>query len=692
MAVAVPALFRDPLFLAGAALRVGLIFLLIPATHEAWFLPFFEDFLARPTIDPWSHFLASGGNALSFPYGPAMFLAHLPYVALGKLVDIALATDIVTGIGFRFSLFVADIAVLVFLTLLFPRQRTKVIVFYWFSPIVLFVTYWHGQTDIVPVAIFLLAMVLLKNYRAAGAGGVMAAAVSAKLSMVVALPFIAVYLWRNKKLHSLIMPFAVGFAAVFAVGFAVWLASPGFRSMVLGSREIGRIYHLALPLGDVNLYLAPILFGAALYGVWRLSRMSFELMFAATGLSYFLLVLMTPAPPGWYLWLVPFFVAHQIGSRYLQAALVFVFSLLVIGYHFVLSSGAVSPVLGLDLTAGLANAAGFSVTEHQRSLVVSGITLVGMIIIVQMLRNGIRDNDHFRIGRRPISIAIAGDSGAGKDTLARNLAGVFGQNMVTHISGDDYHRWDRYAPMWKALTHLDPRANDLSRFVEDVSAALDGKTIECHLYDHGSGRFSAPRRLRSNDVIIISGLHALRDRSLLERFDISIFIDPSDELRREWKVRRDVGERGHTIESVTSAFERRRHDSERFIRPQKENADVLFGLTPANPNGLVAEEARPPRLKLDVVMRDSIYHERLARVLVGLCGMHVDTTYLDDPGQVAMTIEGDLEPADVALAVATVAPQVADFLDIHPKWENGMAGVMQSVVLMQLESQLRRRR
>jgi uridine kinase len=307
-----------------------------------------------------------------------------------------------------------------------------------------------------------------------------------------------------------------------------------------------------------------------------------------------------------------------------------------------------------------------------------------------MLREGVRNNDYFRISQRPLSIAVAGDSGSGKDTLASSLAGLFCQNTVVLLSGDDYHLWDRHAPMWKVLTHLNSRGNDLGRFVEDVNTILDGQSIEHQPYDHGNGQFLSPRRLKSNDVIIVSGLHALYHQTLVDRINTCIFLDMAEDLRRHWKIKRDIGARGHSREAIEESLKRRSDDLEQFIRPQKENADLFFGLAPVNPQLLEQEGGQSLRLKLNVVIRNSIHHEQLARILVGLCGMHLNTVYSEVPGEIKMTIEGDLEPEDTALAARELAPHFIDILDIHPKWSGGMTGVMQLVTLVQLESKLKR--
>ena len=74
-------------------------------------------------------------------------------------------------------------------------------------------------------------------------------------------------------------------------------------------------------------------------------RISFELLVAVTGLSFFLVVLATPAPPGWYLWLVPFLVAHQLQADRSAMLLTAAFSALVITLHLRVSPGAGGPAL-----------------------------------------------------------------------------------------------------------------------------------------------------------------------------------------------------------------------------------------------------------------------------------------------------------------------------------------------------------
>jgi uridine kinase len=367
------------------------------------------------------------------------------------------------------------------------------------------------------------------------------------------------------------------------------------------------------------------------------------------------------------------------------------FSAIMIGLHLLISDGVTLPLLGLNPSVFLGNI-GALVTPHIHSLWITLLVAVGLVLLAQMLRERVRRNDSFRIAQQPVTIGIAGDSGSGKDTLSRALAGMFGEHSVVHVSGDDYHLWDRFAPMWQGLTHLNPRANDLRRFNNDVLSLIDGKRIICRQYDHAAGRFLPPTMLEKNDVIIASGLHTLTAQQLRERLDVSIYLDMDTELRRAWKIQRDVNERGHSLQDVEASLLRREADAQRFIVPQEAFAGIVLGLRPVNPAQLpVASTGKPVRLKLAVRLRRSINYERLTRALIAVCGMHVDVDFDDKTGEVDMTIEGDVAADDIGLAATMLVPELQEILDRNPDWQDGMTGIMQLLVLTQVEESLRSR-
>ncbi len=685
-------IWRQPLFRVGLAAKLALVALVAPEVQTTWFVPFIQAWIAHPGLDPWTDFLAQGGDSLAFPYGIVMFAAHLPGVLVGTLLDRFLGLDLFAGIGFRFSLLAADLTILVVLVRLFEGHLKALLLFYWLSPIAIYVTYWHGQTDFVPVSLMMLSLLFLKREAAWPAGLAIGLAIAAKLSMVLAAPLLLLYLWNNKRLRDLAVPFtSAAILALFVVALP-YLLSPGFITMAFGSPEIAKVYQLAADLGaGIKIYLTPLVYLLVLYAAWRLRRINFNLLVAILGVAFFVVVLMTPASVGWYLWIVPFLAVHQQQTGKPAAVLAAILALLLLPYHVLFSQGAAIPLADLDLSTQ-GRALGDILSPHLRSLWLTLLTATGAVLALQMFRRGVTRNDFYRLGGRPLGIGISGDSGAGKSTLALALAGIFGDRSVVHVAGDDYHHWERQAPMWKALTHLNPRANDLFRFTADVVALFEGETVTGRRYDHASGRFSLPEPLNANDVIIVAGLHTLYSPELVARLDVAIFLEVDEELRRYWKLARDVGRRGQAAENVIAAMEQRRPDAERYIQPQTKNADIVFRLLPINPELLKGtKDLRESQLRLEVVLRRGIYYEMLVRTLIGLCGLRLDVDLLEGGSMVRLTVEGDVVADDVRLAAGILIPHLDELLDRAPAWRGHMLGIMQLISLVQIDQALRMR-
>lgn len=171
-------------------------------------------------------------------------------------------------------------------------------------------------------------------------------------------------------------------------------------------------------------------------------------------------------------------------------------------------------------------------------------------------------------------IAICGDSASGKSRLANWLAFIlYGPNVVL-LECDRYHKWERADPHWKQYTQLNPEANDLSLLEQDIRDLKAGKTVYRRQYDHETGTFTVPQRILPESNLVVCGLHTLMcDPSL---FDITIFLDPAQALKEQWKLKRDVEDRGYTAEQVLAQIERRKPDYKQYIEPLKDKADVVI--------------------------------------------------------------------------------------------------------------------
>jgi uridine kinase len=679
-------IFKTRLFMIGLLLRLGMLICVLPQAAAIWFVPFLETTTRHFTLDPWHVFLTAGGPEAAFPYGYVMWLAFLPFTWICNLLDIGAYP------AYGLTLLVADVGLLLILKKLFQPTDRLLLSTYWLSPIVLFATYWLGHNDLIPVALLCLALYYARDLKLLHAGIFCGAAISAKLSMVLAIPFFAIYLYRNRALQRFVAPYITGLAGALVVSCLPFMFSHAGIYMLVHNPEMAKVYQLALRIGgDAEpIYLLPMIYLLMLYLTWRIRRISFELLNVLLGISFLLVVLLTPASPGWFIWIMPLLVCYQAMSGRIAILLVAAFTILYLPIVFLSTQRPL--ILGDDIANRVAIRIDQLLGANGSAILHTILFTFGVILVLRIWREGVAHNDYFRRSRTPFAIGIAGDSGAGKDTLANSLQGLFGKHSVVQLSGDDYHLWDRKKPMWQVMTHLNPKANDLEQYAQDLIALTNNKPIQSRHYDHSSGQRSRPHRIESNDFIIASGLHALHLPILRSCYDLSIYLDIDEGLRRYFKVRRDVHQRGHSIENVLSSIEKRELDSKKFVRPQAAYADLVISLQPIHPRMLEeADSTRPLRLKVFARSRHGLNEESLVRVLIGVCGLHVDMSMSQDGDEIELTIEGETSAEDIALAAATLFPDIREFLDPSPHWDDGIQGLMQLISLSHINQALKKR-
>lgn len=181
---------------------------------------------------------------------------------------------------------------------------------------------------------------------------------------------------------------------------------------------------------------------------------------------------------------------------------------------------------------------------------------------------------------RPIMLGIVGDSGAGKTTITRGLVRVLGDEMVTHFCADDYHRYDRRQRAERGVTPLHPDCNYLDILTQHLGHLRGNAAVLKPVYRHSDGSFAPPVYVSPHRFVVTEGLLAFHTPELREMFDVRVYLDPPEELRRRWKVSRDCSRRGYTTDDVLAELDRREPDWEAFIRPQRHHADVVVSFRP----------------------------------------------------------------------------------------------------------------
>lgn len=456
--------------------------------------------------------------------------------------------------------------------------------------------------------------------------------------------------------------------------------SEGFRRMVLDTPEKDKIFALALPYGDgLSFYVMPLALAALLTAAWRTRRFNFETLFNLIGVGFFVLFLLTPASPGWAMWLMPFVTLYLTRSGRTGWTLALAFSGLFVLFHLATSSGAAVANLMPRLAVPAIPDA-----DRIRNLLLSTYLAVGGAIAFHMFQSGIVRNAFYRATRAPLMIGIAGDSGAGKDTLAEALAALFGPSATAIVSGDDYHRWDRHKPMWRALTHLKPRANNLRRFADDALSLAGGRAVQAPHYDHHAGRMTKPRISPPGDVVIAAGLHALQPPDLVAAYDLKIFLAMDENLRRFFKMRRDVAVRGHAPETVLASMRKRQADSDRYIQPQAGCADLVLSLVPLDGRDIADPLRAPPVIRMGLAIEAGADADvsALVRTLIAVAG--VDVVH----GSARIVVHGHPTSHDIAAAARALVPEMLEYLALRPFWNEGVTGVMQLVVLDRLAARI----
>jgi uridine kinase len=183
----------------------------------------------------------------------------------------------------------------------------------------------------------------------------------------------------------------------------------------------------------------------------------------------------------------------------------------------------------------------------------------------------------------PVVLAIAGCSGSGKTTLAAELARTLGG---AHFHFDDYYLDLSHLPFEERVRQNfdDPALIESPLLVAQVAALAAGKTVERPVYDFASYTRVPNRTEPFNPApfLFVEGLFALYYPDLLPLYSLRVYVDTPDDVCFERRVRRDVQERGRTVESVGLQYEATvRPASIAFVRPSAANADLIVDGTGA---------------------------------------------------------------------------------------------------------------
>lgn len=189
-------------------------------------------------------------------------------------------------------------------------------------------------------------------------------------------------------------------------------------------------------------------------------------------------------------------------------------------------------------------------------------------------------SDDFWPRGRPLVIGVAGGSGSGKTTITAAIMEVVAPEPVTLIQHDAYYR-HRPALSFEDRTKVNydhPASLETELMVEHLQALLDGATADVPVYDFAAHlRTDETVRVAPTPVVLAEGILVLAEPALRDLMDLKLFVDTDADIRLARRARRDVAERGRSIESVLDQWEATvRPMYLEFVEPSRRHADLII--------------------------------------------------------------------------------------------------------------------
>ncbi|MCF6408605.1 uridine kinase [Pseudalkalibacillus salsuginis] len=184
------------------------------------------------------------------------------------------------------------------------------------------------------------------------------------------------------------------------------------------------------------------------------------------------------------------------------------------------------------------------------------------------------------MGKKPVVIGVAGGSGSGKTTVAKEIFRQFADQSILILEQDAYYKDQSDKSMEERLeTNYDhPLAFDNDLLIQHIELLQNKQSIEKPVYDYTAHtRSDKIIPIDPKDVIILEGILILEDERLRDLMDIKLYVDTDADVRIIRRLLRDINERRRTIDSVIEQYTtvvRPMHNQ--FIEPTKRYADIII--------------------------------------------------------------------------------------------------------------------
>ena len=668
------------IFLIGLVAKIVAGSLLASDFMTDLFIPFVDYFVANSFANPYEKFLAIG-SVEKFPYPALMlYIMALPTILLGQ---IAPGNPFWSLFLFRIPLLIADIGIFLILkSWLDKKFHGRLIWFYWLSPVLFYISYIHGQLDVIPMAFLFLGLFYLFQTRFLPSALFLGCALSTKTHILLVYPFFLLFLLsKNLPCRTVAIFFFLSLGSFVAIN-TPYILDPSFIQMVFSNQEQDKIFNASVSLGGLTLYLIPasllILFVRGIF-VKRYNR---DIFIMFLGFKFSIILLFIAPMQGWYFWPIPFlayFYIKEIG----RTPLIFV----ALSGFYLLYFLVVEDSDYLKVFQFLSDGTAAYGTFHDRlwllgfdteKVVNTASTLLQTALLINcfwVYKRGPESYSRHKITAAPFLIGIGGNSGIGKTTISDSLSSVFTRSNVTVLHGDDMHKWQRGHQKWDHLTHLNPKANHLHKEIDFLKRLKSGKKIYRHHYDHDKGRFTEENVLESNNIIIFEGLHPFYLAAQRSLYDLKIFIKASSDLMYHWKIIRDKTKRGHSKEQIIESIKNRESDSKKYIDTQMDEADILIEISSDSGIQNIGDENENVELNYGLFLSNNVYIDPIIESLEKIDSLDIVHEYQQHDRQ-CVSLKGTCPKEDLENVAKKHLKALQDLGVDSPTWPKGLLGTV----------------
>lgn len=645
---------KSPIFFGGLVVKIIISCFFASHFLRDLFAPFINFFVESGFDNPYEAFNGSSTEE-HFPYPSIMlYIMAIPRILFSPFLSDGIAdTSTLHLFIYRLPLLVFDFVILLVLLRWFKTKHRQILWLYWLSPLVIYINYFHGQLDIIPIGLLIVGLYLLFKQNWWLSAIVFALACATKTNIAVVMPFIGIYIYKNKlSLYQCVL-YVLLFLTVFISVQIPFISNDAYRQMVYENSVQTRVYDAFFIMGTNRFYFAIAAYLILFYRAITFRKINRNLLMLFLAFSFGVFTFFIMPMQGWYMWLVPFFIYFIIQNdnayKYIYFAL--------IGLYFIYFACVENSDYNYWFVA----------TEHQLNVSFTFLQTCLAAFLFALYQYGIQNVILQKLNYKPFLIGVGGDSGAGKSTFSNSIEMVLGSDNLSIVRGDDMHKWERGNEQWQTFTHLNPKANDIHKDYRDTKALKEGKNIYRKHYDHQHGKFTLPQFIRSNTLVLFEGLHPFYLKSQAELYDLKIFFDPDEQIRVARKLSRDVGEREKKPEQVLQQIEDRKEDSEKYIAKQKEHADIIINYT-------IIDDKECLR----IFAKNEIEFDNLLQALDANTEMTITHQYTDSHLQELVFI-GNISSHTVELIAYDELKGLEEIDIFNSQWESDYKGIIQLI-------------